>query len=183
MKYFLIFSFLLGMDCFSQTIPQSAQTDWQRWGKAIFSYQIPNSNNGRDYSFEGKNVGDVLLKTTVDAYWFFISDEDGDNCSFRPTCSSFFVKSVEETNIFQGILMFSDRLTRDTDLLKLGSYPRVKDGHFYDPPILYQLNERKIKYIPPNVIVNYESALRNSRKMSKIDSNDAKPKKNFLAFY
>jgi putative component of membrane protein insertase Oxa1/YidC/SpoIIIJ protein YidD len=156
MKYFFIFSFLLGTICFSQTNLQSVHADWQRWGKADYSYQIPNLDKGRDYSFKGKNVGDVLLKTTVDAYWFFISDVDGDNCSFSPTCSSFFVKSVEETNIFQGILMFSDRLTRDTDILKIDSYPRVEDGHFYDPPSLYQLNENKIKFIPPNVIVNYE---------------------------
>lgn len=156
MKIFLAYIFLFGTLSFSQTSLPDNHTDWQRWGKADYSYKIPDTNDKRDYSFQGKNAGDVLLKTTVNAYWFFISDVDGDNCSFRPSCSSFFVKSVEETNILQGILMLSDRLTRDTDLLKIGSYPRVQDGHFYDPPILYELKESKINYIPSDAFVNYE---------------------------
>lgn len=136
-----------------------SQSERRKWGKANYSYQIQNPFNKRDYSVKGKNVGNVLLKTGIDAYWFFISDVDGDNCSFRPTCSSFFFKSVEKTNIFQGVLMFADRFTRDTDIMKTGLYPRVKDGHYYDPPEFYELVKDKIKYIPSNVVVNYESRL------------------------
>ena len=92
----------------------------------------------------------------MNAYWFFISDVDGDNCAFQPTCSSFFIDATEETNIFQGSLMFSDRLIRDTNPFKINDYPRDKSGYYYDPAYNYTLNQRRIKYLPPTFVADDE---------------------------
>ncbi len=149
MKIFFLIIFLF------LTTAVYAQTDWVKWGKADYSYVLSNNAGKSNYSFGGRHFGRTLLKTAADAYWIFISDVDGNNCSFSPTCSHFFVQSVEKTNIVQGALMFFDRFTRDMDIFgKLGSYPQVKDGYFYDPPSLYMLDPNKIKYLPPSQIVN-----------------------------
>lgn len=150
MKVFLCFFILFPTIIF-------AQTDWQKWGKANYSYAVNDNFKKKELSFDAKNPGRFVLKSLLDSYWFFISDVDGDNCSFSPTCSNFFLQSVSKTNLFQGTLMFFDRFTRDMDFIaKLDFYPRVPDGHFYDPISLYTLNKNEIKYIPPSVIVNNE---------------------------
>ncbi len=131
-----------------------AQSDWVKWNKSNYSYQIKNNFQHRDYSFDNKNVGRFLIKSLADTYWLFISDVDGDNCSFNPTCSNFFLQSVEKTNIVQGSMMFFDRFTRDMNIFgKADHYPRVSDGHFYDPPSQYLMKKDSIKYIPPSVVM------------------------------
>lgn len=150
MKLFFLFLML-------STILVKGQTDFIKWGKANYSYQLSDNTSRRDYSINSQSFGRIALKTFADAYWIFISDVDGDNCSFSPTCSNFFIQSVEKTNIVQGTLMFFDRFTRDMDIFgKLGHYPSVPDGHFYDPISLYTLNPNKIKYIPPQAVVKNE---------------------------
>ncbi len=130
-----------------------SQSDWVRWGKSDFSYQKPDNTLKRIYSIKCDNVSEVLTSSLTSVYWFFISDVDGDNCPFRPTCSSFFVSSVKQTNLIQGTLMFFDRFTRDMNFVNRNKhYPQVDDGHFYDPVTLYELNPEKIKYIPPATI-------------------------------
>ncbi len=133
-------------------------TDWTVWGRENYSYKLPDPDAAgkRNYSLSGENFGGMILKSVADTYWFIISDVDGDNCSFNPTCSSFFIQAVKKTNIFQGTLMFADRFTRDINLFKLNHYPRVKDGHFYDPVSLYTLNKEDIKIIPPAYVVKTE---------------------------
>jgi putative component of membrane protein insertase Oxa1/YidC/SpoIIIJ protein YidD len=132
-----------------------AQTDWVKWGKADYSYELKKENPQRQYSISGNNAGETALKALAVGYWFFISDVDGDNCPFSPTCSSFFLQSVKETNIFQGTLMFADRFTRDMDFIdRFSHYPVSKNQHFYDPPTLYTLDRSKIKYIPAGELVD-----------------------------
>ena len=141
---------------FSSTII-FAQTDWQKWGKANYSYAVKDNFHRRDLSFDAKNPERFVLKSLLDSYWFFISDVDGDNCAFSPSCSNFFLQSVSKTNLVQGTLMFFDRFTRDMDFIsKFDFYPSVPDGNFYDPISLYTLDKNEIKYIPPSVIVNNE---------------------------
>lgn len=143
---FVIISFL--------TISGSAQTDWVKWGKAEISYEQPVSFRHRDYSYHNNSVTDIAVKSFANAYWFFISDVDGDNCPFQPTCSRFLLESVKETNLVQGTLMFFDRFTRDYNFIRrYERYPRVKSGHYYDPVTLYTLNENRIEYIPPSTVV------------------------------
>ena len=137
------------------TVPAFSQADWIRWEKADYRYEKPDEFRHRDYSYDTEDATNLIAKSFVNAYWFFISDVDGDNCPFRPTCSEFFVESVKETNIFQGTLMFFDRFTRDSNIYKRSQhYPRVKDGHYYDPITLYTLNEERIDYISPSVTLN-----------------------------
>jgi len=131
-----------------------SQTDWVKWEKADYSYEKPNEYWHRVYSFEAGDFGEALVKSVGNAYWFFFSDLDGDNCPFRPSCSSFLIQSAKETNILQGMLMFFDRFTRDMNVYKKHDhYPRVKKGYYYDPIALYTLDEDKIEYIPASVIV------------------------------
>ena len=121
-----------------------AQTDWERWSAAEVSYEITGSSaDGRTSS--GNAAGTGLLGMAKSAYTFFISDHDGDNCPFYPSCSNFFVQAVNETNIFQGLLMFADRFTRDSNFFKYrGMYPVHKSGKFFDPVCNYKLDPEKI---------------------------------------
>lgn len=130
------------------------QIDNLKWKKADLSYELPDHFRHRDYSFESDNAGEFLKKSFVNAYWFFISDVDGDNCPFHPSCSSFFVDATGETNVFQATLMFSDRLTRDTNPVKINKYPMDKSGHYFDPAENYTLDYEEINYLPPTYIVD-----------------------------
>jgi putative component of membrane protein insertase Oxa1/YidC/SpoIIIJ protein YidD len=124
------------------------QLDNLKWKKADLSYEKPNNFRHREYSFDVNDAGEFVKKSVAYTYWFFISDVDGDNCPFRPSCSAFLMQSVEGTNIAQGMLMFFDRFTRDMNLSKgRDHYPRVKSGHFYDPPQNYTLKQGRINYL------------------------------------
>jgi putative component of membrane protein insertase Oxa1/YidC/SpoIIIJ protein YidD len=127
-----------------------------KWQKAEISYEKPDHFRKRNYSFQADDAGEYIKKLFVNAYWFFISDVDGDNCPFSPTCSSFFMDATEETNIFQATLMFSDRLTRDANPIKANNYPRDNNGHYFDPAINYTLSQGRINYLPPAFIVEDE---------------------------
>lgn len=132
-----------------------AQTDWVRWEKSDPTYQKKDSFIERNYDFSIESVSDILVKPIISSYWFFVSDVDGANCPFHPSCSSFLVQSIKETNPFQGTLMFFDRFTRDTNVFgRLEHYPRYGNNHFYDPISLYTLDKEKIKIIPTNTFIN-----------------------------
>lgn len=130
------------------------QVDNLKWTKADLSYELTDHFRRRDYSFESDNAGEFLKKSFVNVYWFFISDVDGDNCPFHPSCSSFFIDATEEINISQATLMFSDRLTRDSNPIKKNKYPRDKSGHYFDPAENYTLDYEEINYLPPTYIVD-----------------------------
>jgi putative component of membrane protein insertase Oxa1/YidC/SpoIIIJ protein YidD len=131
-----------------------SQLEELKWKKADSSYEKKINLRHRDYSFEFNNFGDFVSKTIAYSYWYFISDVDGDNCPFRPSCSEFLMRSVQETNIAQGMLMFFDRFTRDLNIYKgHDHYPRLKSGYFFDPPVNYTLNQEKIEYLPTNHIL------------------------------
>jgi putative component of membrane protein insertase Oxa1/YidC/SpoIIIJ protein YidD len=133
------------------------QVENLKWQKADISYEKQIHFSKRNYSFESENAGEFLIKSLTNAYWFFISDVDGDNCPFRPTCSAFLLQSAKKTNILQASLMFFDRFTRDMNIAKgHDHYPRVSAGYYYDPPHNYTLNQGRIKYLPPAFIVDDE---------------------------
>jgi len=124
----------------------SAQTEKEKWGKTETDYRI-NYHNEEIKNPEPKSYGEFFLHSVHSAYRFFISDVDGDNCPFQPSCSAFFVESVKETNIFQGSLMFFDRFTRDMNIFKKGNYPII-GGKFYDPVEQYTFTEEKNLLMP-----------------------------------
>ena len=132
-----------------------SQTDWVRWEKSDPTYQKKDTHLNRDFDLSSQSVSDVIVKPLINAYWFFVSDVDGANCPFHPSCSSFLVQSIKETNPFKGTLMFFDRFTRDTNVFgRLEHYPRYGNNHFYDPISLYTLDKEKIKIIPTNTFIN-----------------------------
>ena len=132
-----------------------SQTDWVRWEKSDLSYQLKNNYLEREYDLSIESVSDVIVKPVINAYWFYVSDVDGANCPFQPSCSSFLVQSIKETNVFQGVVMFFDRFTRDTNIFgRHEHYPRYGKNHFYDPVSLYTLEDENINYIPAKTYVN-----------------------------
>jgi len=131
-----------------------SQTDWVRWEKSDPMYQTNNTYLEREYDLSIESTSDIIIKPVVNTYWVFISDVDGDNCPFNPSCSSFFAQSINETNLFQATLMFFDRFTRDTNAFgRPEHYPRFGRNHFYDPVSLYTLDEKKINYISTKTYV------------------------------
>ncbi|NOX66085.1 MAG: membrane protein insertion efficiency factor YidD [Chlorobi bacterium] len=131
----------------------SAQTDWIKWGKADVDYEI-SSQHQRSHSIDDSSIGSSILSGLQVSYAVLISDVDGDNCPFYPTCSSFFVRSIKETNIFQGTLMFADRFTRDSNLFKRRDhYPVHYSGRLYDPTYNYYLDQNKVKFYSRKKIV------------------------------
>ncbi len=135
------------------SITFSQANNW-KWGKGNYSYAIKSDENKRDFSFSSDNIPVFVIKSLLNSYWFFISDVDGDNCPFTPSCSNFFLQAAQKTNFIQGSLMFFDRFTRDMDFFEKNKrYPSVEDGHYYDPVSLYALNKNEIKYLPPSIIV------------------------------
>ncbi len=117
-----------------------AQSDWTKWEAAKPSFKIPVETDNENGKSNG-TATDKILTGARQLYAFFISDLDGDNCPFYPSCSHFFVRAVRATNLLQGALMFADRFVRDTNFLKDPAQYPVKIKHrFYDPVFLYDLN-------------------------------------------
>ncbi|MDP3149884.1 MAG: membrane protein insertion efficiency factor YidD [Ignavibacteria bacterium] len=117
-----------------------AQTDWQRWQKSEINYTETVNDSERSYSLHADDPFEFLLKTAAVTYWFFISDVDGDNCPFDPSCSSFFLESVKASNIFEGTLMFADRFTRDFNVFNRSNYRITNKRRLADPPEKYLLS-------------------------------------------
>ena len=141
-KYFFLFLFVVQIAIYSQT-------DWVRWDKSDPSYTMKNDYQEREYDLSIQSPSDVIVKPIINSYWFFVSDVDGANCPFHPSCSSFLVESFKQTNPLQGVVMFFDRFTRDTNVFGRNEhYPRYGKNHFYDPVTLYTLDEEQIKFIP-----------------------------------
>ena len=139
MKLFFLFLFL-------GVISISAQNEWTRWESKKVSYEIP-ADPDKEYQADKSGFGMTILSAVRNAYSFFISDLDGDNCSFSPSCSSFYLQSVKETSIFKGTLMFADRFTRDINFFKgANNYTLLPSNKFYDPASNYSLHSEKIKF-------------------------------------
>ncbi len=131
---------------FSFTYNLNAQTDWVKWeGKETF-YELPATRH-HDYTVDKSSFGMTLLSVVRNTYYFFISDLDGDNCPFEPSCSAFFLQSVKETSIIKGTLMFADRFARDLNFFKgMNHYPLLASNKFSDPAYNYTLHNEKIKF-------------------------------------
>ena len=121
-----------------------AQPEFFEWEAVQPNYLIPADEESRA-KIDGSTPVSFLFTGLAVVYQRTFSDYDGDNCPFHPSCSNFFIQSVEQTNIFFGLLSFSDRFTRDSNLLKSrDKYPLHKNGKFYDPAHNYTLDVSKI---------------------------------------
>ncbi len=140
-----IFSVGIYLSLLSLTYNLNAQTDWVRWEGKETLYELPAIHH-HDNTVDKSSFGMILLSVLRNTYYFFISDLDGDNCPFEPSCSAFFLQSVKETSIFKGSLMFADRFTRDINFFKgTDHYPLLTSRKFSDPANNYTLHSEKIK--------------------------------------
>lgn len=131
-KYFLIIIFIC--------IPILSQTETNHWKTSEPDYRL-KTHFEKDYNLDSENFSTTLVSAAQIAYYKIFSDYDGDNCPFYPSCSAFFVQSVEQTNLIKGSLMFADRFTRDLNLFKVfNDYPLHSTGKFSDPVYKYSFN-------------------------------------------
>ncbi len=122
-KVFFILSIFTG-------VILTAQPELRKWEGEKISYLLPVSSDKNVISKED----DSILSEFKFFYKNFVSDLDGDNCPFYPSCSNFFIEAVRETNFFQGSLLFADRFMRDMNFFKYyNHYPIHSSGRFYDP--------------------------------------------------
>ncbi|MBS3945048.1 MAG: membrane protein insertion efficiency factor YidD [Melioribacter sp.] len=122
-----------------------AQTDWVKWDAVEVSYKISNASS-KNIITQKQNTGSGIISFLRNIYGFFISELDGDNCPFYPSCSHFFVQAISESGMIKGPLMFADRFIRDLNFFKgKNSYPIHRIGKFYDPVSNYTLNEQMIE--------------------------------------
>ncbi len=121
------------------------QNDFKRWEKKIPNYEKNMFKIEKD-SESNNNVFSFILGNTQKVYKTLISDLDGENCPFYPSCSNFYVQSVKESGIFQGTLMFFDRFTRDMNVFRdRKDYEELPNGKLFDPVSNYMLKPDKIK--------------------------------------
>ena len=115
-----------------------AQNEYERWEKSDLFLSGDAKTVQIDTSARSGISGIKLLQKF---YKFFISDHDGDNCPFYPSCSSFAVESVEKYGLIVGSLMFADRFMRDANIFNREEYTLRKNGRLYDPPEFYFLEK------------------------------------------
>lgn len=131
-KFFLTIIFITAVNL-------SAQIETYNWQPNEVDYRL-NIPVAKEYRIITSNFSTLLISFCQAAYYSVLSEYDGDNCPFHPSCSAFFVESVERTNIIEGGLMFADRFTRDINFFKgYNSYPLHFTGRFYDPVYKYKL--------------------------------------------
>jgi len=120
---------------------QSALDDL-KWKAVEPDYAPERVGTERDYAFEFEGALDAVATTTIYAYRFFISDVDGENCPFQPSCSQFFVEASRRYGVVRGGLMFADRFTRDATIVKTSArYGAPEKGKYVDPPERYSAIE------------------------------------------
>lgn len=69
--------------------------------------------------------------TLIEAFQIFVSSQDGPNCNFSPTCSSYGYDAVRKNGILLGVIMTADRLLRCNPWAR-GHYHTTDSGRFHD---------------------------------------------------
>ncbi len=86
-------------------------------------YSMKNTGNGSNMLFTGLFIG----------YKKFISSQDGNSCSFTPSCSVYALQSIRQKGVLPGLLNAFDRLSRCNGLSP-ELYPVDPVSHLlYDP--------------------------------------------------
>ena len=80
-----------------------------------------------------KNLARAVSRWMFVVYKNYVSSQDGNHCSFYPSCSEYAVESIKKKGLIVGLLAAFDRLTRCNGLSP-ENYPIKKGTHLlYDP--------------------------------------------------
>ena len=75
----------------------------------------------------------LLANALHTGYKTFLSDQDGQTCSFHPSCSTYMLRSVHRTGMIGGVIKGLDRLTRCNGFSPEKYEIDWKRKKFYDP--------------------------------------------------
>ena len=90
-----------------------AQIPAQKADKNLLVNAMSGESHKHRYSLKGvSNETDFLFTSLFIFYKLFISSQDGNSCTFSPSCSEYMIQSIREKGIFIGALSGFDRLTR-----------------------------------------------------------------------
>lgn len=109
------------------------QKENQRWEKIPIRYSIPIEDFEHNLDLKFNKPSDYVLKPLLKLYRITISDADGANCPFDPSCSHFFLEAVDKTNFLEGLLLFSDRFQRDANVFNRTDYSLSQKRRLSDP--------------------------------------------------
>ncbi len=104
---FTILLFLLSSNfCFSQHA--GVNVDFNQLSSAM----DPGVHHHR-YNYKGVNSGtDFLFTSFFIFYKSFISSQDGNSCTFTPSCSEYMIQSIRKKGLIIGAMAGFDRLLR-----------------------------------------------------------------------
>jgi putative component of membrane protein insertase Oxa1/YidC/SpoIIIJ protein YidD len=130
-------------------IEGAAQVSEEDWKKKVPNYAKQSVVISAEPDFSSDSFLGSVIKSAVNIYGYTISQHDGDNCPFHPTCSAFFIDAVTKKGVIEGTLLFADRFTRDANFYKpSGKYYRLSNGKFYNPVERYLLKSTEFIYAP-----------------------------------
>ncbi len=106
MRTILFISFLIG----SISLISSAQlpADFQLLSSVVKKNEVKKFSHSRDYGSEY----DWLIGELFFVYKSFVSSQDGNTCTFTPSCSTYGVQAVRQQGLIIGSLNFFDRFSR-----------------------------------------------------------------------
>lgn len=78
--------------------------------------QVPHVAAYREYSQNNQTEYQVLASSLFLFYKSFISSQDGNRCSFHPSCSTYALQIIKKKGWFLGAMATFDRLTRCNSL-------------------------------------------------------------------
>ncbi|HRI45672.1 MAG TPA: membrane protein insertion efficiency factor YidD [Ignavibacteriaceae bacterium] len=117
--------------------------------KKEINYTAEESFPLRDSTNSNSSSIDKVINSLLFIYSKTISEHDGDNCPFHPSCSSFFLDAVQKTDLISGTLLFADRFTRDTNPIKSSrKHFLLPNGKLYDPVKKYLLKSERFIFSP-----------------------------------
>ena len=103
-------------------LSNSVESTAQHLSLSVVNTQKVNKPSFKQKYQEALRDVDSEYKLALNGFFFvykeFLSSQDGDNCSFTPSCSEYAVRAVKQKGLLKGTVMFFDRYTRCNSLSK-----------------------------------------------------------------
>lgn len=97
------------LSCLITSNLQSQNADDLQMARNLTS---PPSGNEYRYTYQGDNELLEFSRLLFSGYKYLISSQDGNSCSFQPSCSVYAMHAVESKGFTLGVMETFDRLTR-----------------------------------------------------------------------